>query len=192
MTWSPIPVRAQTFYGRQHVLYAVACRDDGMAALGAKTGGVHGNPRTGTWVWGPGGPLREVPAAFELFGGPRAVSASRLAAGPGGWLVAGARGRRGGVVVAGRRGFVLHEGVAELAGDGRGRTAAYDVTAVGRAGWWWGRCCRPADGPDAARVVLGRRPGVAADGPAGAFGRRRVGRAGGVARRRPGGSRSGG
>ncbi|MDW3849080.1 hypothetical protein NMK34_20945 [Micromonospora sp. BRA006-A] len=135
VTWSPIPVRAQTFYGRQHVLYAVACRDDGMAALGAKTGGVHGNPRTGTWVWGPGGPLREVPAAFELFGGPRAVSASRLAAGPGGWLVAGARADGAAVWSSpDAEGFVLHEGVAELAGDGRGRTAAYDVTAVG-SGW---------------------------------------------------------
>ncbi|MET9299996.1 hypothetical protein ABZX66_11790 [Micromonospora aurantiaca] len=135
VTWSPVPVRAQTFYGRQHVLYAVACRDDGMAALGAKTGGVHGNPRTGTWVWRPGGPLREVPAAFELFGGPRAVSASRLAAGPGGWLVAGARADGAAVWSSpDAEGFVLREGVAELAGDGRGRTAAYDVAAVG-SGW---------------------------------------------------------
>ncbi|MEU7713820.1 hypothetical protein AB0B03_17880 [Micromonospora chalcea] len=135
VTWSPIPVRAQTFYGRQHVLYAVACRGDGMAALGAKTGGVHGNPRTGTWVWRPGGPLREAPAAFELFGGPRAVSASRLAAGPGGWLVAGAR--VGGAAVwssPDAEGFVLREGVDELGSDGRGRTAAYDVAAVG-SGW---------------------------------------------------------
>ncbi|MFE2615341.1 hypothetical protein ACFXA2_17165 [Micromonospora chalcea] len=135
VTWLPIPVRAQTFYGRQHVLYAVACRGDGMAALGAKTGGVHGNPRTGTWVWRPGGPLREAPAAFELFGGPRAVSASRLAAGPGGWLVAGAR--VGGAAVwtsPDAEGFVLREGVDELRSDGRGRTAAYDVAAVG-SGW---------------------------------------------------------
>ncbi|MBU8856090.1 MULTISPECIES: hypothetical protein [unclassified Micromonospora] len=135
VTWAPIPVRAQTFYGRQHVLYAVACRDDGMAALGAKTGGVHGNPRTGTWVWRAGGPLREVPAAFESFGGPRAVSASRLAAGPGGWLVAGARADGAAVWSSpDAEGFVLREGVAELAGDGRGRTAAYDVAAVG-PGW---------------------------------------------------------
>lgn len=135
VTWAPIPVRGQTFYGRRHVLYAVACRDDGMAALGAKTGGVHGNPRTGTWVWRPGGPLREVPAAFELFGGPRAVSASRLAAGPGGWLIAGARADGAAVWSSpDAEGFVLREGVAELAGDGRGRTAAYDVTAAG-PGW---------------------------------------------------------
>ncbi|MEU9511276.1 hypothetical protein [Micromonospora sp. NPDC048169] len=135
VTWSPISVRGQTFYGRQHVLYAVACRADGMAALGAKTGGVHGNPRTGTWVWRPGGPLREVPAAFELFGGPRAVSASRLAAGSAGWLVAGARADGAAVWTSpDAEGFALRAGVAELAGDGRGRTAAYDVTAVG-PGW---------------------------------------------------------
>ncbi|MEU0080135.1 hypothetical protein ABZY58_19715 [Micromonospora tulbaghiae] len=135
VTWSAIPVRAQTFYGRGHVLYAVACRDDGMAALGAKTGGVHGNPRTGTWVWRPDGPLREVPAAFELFGGPRAVSASRLAAGPAGWLVAGTRADGAAVWTSpDAEGFVVREGVAELAGDDRGPTAAYDVAAVG-SGW---------------------------------------------------------
>ncbi|WNM37695.1 hypothetical protein RMN56_21365 [Micromonospora halotolerans] len=135
LSWSALPVRAQTFYGRQHVLYAVACRDDGMAALGAKTGGVHGNPRTGSWSWRPGGPLREVPAGFELFGGPRAVSAGRLAAGPGGWLIAGARTDGAAVWTSpDAGGFVVREGLPELAGDGRGRTAAYDAAAVG-SGW---------------------------------------------------------
>ncbi|MFI7214426.1 hypothetical protein [Micromonospora maritima] len=135
VSWSALPVRGQTFYGRQHVLYAVACRDDGMAALGAKTGGVHGNPRTGTWVWRPGGPVREVPAAFELFGGPRAVSAARLAAGPGGWLICGARVDGAAVWTSpDADGFTLHAGLPELAGDGRGRTAARDATALG-AGW---------------------------------------------------------
>ncbi|SCG48301.1 hypothetical protein [Micromonospora humi] len=135
VTWAALPMRPQTFYGRQHVLYAVACRDGGMAALGAKTGGVHGNPRTGSWVWRPGGPVREVPAAFELFGGPRAVSASRLAAGPGGWLIAGARTDGAAVWTSpDAGGFVVREGVAELAGDARGRTAASDAVALG-SGW---------------------------------------------------------
>ncbi|MFI9640020.1 hypothetical protein ACIG87_08120 [Micromonospora sp. NPDC051925] len=142
-SWSPVPIAARTFYGRQHVLYAAACapgpaggRGEGrVAALGAKNGGVHGNPRTGTWVRDDAGALREVPAAFELFGGPRAVSASRLAAGAGGWLIAG--GRVDGAAVwtspdAG--GFTLAEGLPELAGDARGRTAAYDVVAL-PAGW---------------------------------------------------------
>ncbi|MEO3779010.1 hypothetical protein ABGB16_19610 [Micromonospora sp. B11E3] len=134
-SWSALPVRGETFYGRQHVLYAAACRDGRVAALGAQVGGVHGNPRTGTWTQGPDGALREVPAAFELFGGPRAVSASRLAAGAGGWLIAGAR-VDGAAVWASpdASGFTLREGVPELAGDARGRTAAYGVVAVG-SGW---------------------------------------------------------
>ncbi|WMF04479.1 hypothetical protein [Micromonospora robiginosa] len=189
-TWSALPVRAQTFYGRQHVLYAVACRDGGMAALGAKNGGVHGNPRTGSWVWRPGGPLREVPAAFELFGGPRAVSASRLAAGPGGWLIAGARTDGAAVWTSpDAGGFEVREGVAELAGDGRGRTAAYDAAPLG-SGWlvvgsllpaggtaltplaWssadgrsWRRAALPADGGGAAERVVLRDGAPTAVGP---------------------------
>ncbi|MFI5832991.1 hypothetical protein ACIA5A_04855 [Micromonospora sp. NPDC051300] len=189
-TWSALPMRAQTFYGRQHVLYAVACRDDGMAALGAKTGGVHGNPRTGSWVWRPGGPVREVPAAFELFGGPRAVSASRLAAGPGGWLIAGARTDGAAVWTSpDAGGFEVREGVAELAGDARGRTAAYDAAALG-SGWlvvgsllpaggtaltplaWssadgrsWRRAALPADGGGAAERVVLRDGAPTAVGP---------------------------
>ncbi|MEU5939794.1 hypothetical protein ABZ807_11470 [Micromonospora sp. NPDC047548] len=133
--WASVPVDARTFYGRQHVLSAVACRDGRMAALGAKNGGVHGNPRTGTWVRGATGALREVPAAFELFGGPRAVAVNRLAAGPGGWLVVGARVAGAAVWTSpDADGFALVEGAAELAGDARGRTAAYDVVAAG-SGW---------------------------------------------------------
>ncbi|GAA2706427.1 hypothetical protein ACFY2R_21680 [Micromonospora olivasterospora] len=52
ISWSALPVRGETFYGRQHVLYAAACRDGRVAALGAQVGGVHGNPRTGTWARG--------------------------------------------------------------------------------------------------------------------------------------------
>ncbi|RGC67068.1 hypothetical protein C5N14_20570 [Micromonospora sp. MW-13] len=135
VSWSALPVRGESFYGRQHVLYAVACRDGRIAALGAKNGGVHGNPRTGTWVQRPDGSVREVPAGFELFGGQRAVAASRLAAGPGGWLIAGARVDGAAVWTSpDASGFVILEGVPELAGDGRGRTAAYDAVA-GPSGW---------------------------------------------------------
>lgn len=139
-TWLPVPVAASTFYGRQHVLYAAACAPGGtgggrVAALGAKNGGVHGNPRTGTWVRDGDGPLREVPAAFELFGGPRAVSVARLAAGAAGWLIAGARADGAAVWTSpDAGGFTLAEGLPELAGDARGRTAAYDAVAL-PAGW---------------------------------------------------------
>ncbi|MFI7645413.1 hypothetical protein ACIBTZ_04910 [Micromonospora sp. NPDC049460] len=134
--WSALPVAASSFYGRQHVLYAAACRDGRVAALGAKNGGVHGNPRTGTWAQAPDGALREVPAPFELYAGPRAVSVARLAAGPAGWLIAGARVDGAAVWTSpdGAR-FTIREGVPELAGDGRGRTVAYDAVAV-PSGWW--------------------------------------------------------
>ncbi|SCL69561.1 hypothetical protein GA0070606_5119 [Micromonospora citrea] len=136
VSWSALPVAASSFYGRQHVLYAVACREGRLAALGAKNGGVHGNPRTGTWALAPGGALREVPAPFELYAGPRAVSVARLAAGPAGWLIAGARVDGAAVWTSadGER-FAVREGVPELAGDGRGRTVAYDAVAV-PSGWW--------------------------------------------------------
>lgn len=135
-SWSALPVAASSFYGRQHVLYAAACRGDRLAALGAKNGGVHGNPRTGTWALEPGGALREVPAPFELYAGPRAVSVARLAAGPAGWLIAGARVDGAAVWTSTDGGrFTIREGVPELAGDGRGRTVAYDAVAV-PSGWW--------------------------------------------------------
>ncbi|GHJ06725.1 hypothetical protein TPA0907_10920 [Micromonospora humidisoli] len=134
-TWLPVPVAASTFYGRQHVLYAAACAAGRVAALGAKNGGVHGNPRTGTWVRDGDGPLREVPAAFELFGGPRAVSVARVAAGAQGWLIAGARADGAAVWTSpDAGGFTLAEGLPELAGDARGRTAAYDAVAL-PVGW---------------------------------------------------------
>ncbi|MEV0806752.1 hypothetical protein [Micromonospora sp. NPDC050200] len=145
-SWAPVPVDARTFYGRQHVLSAVACVDGRMAALGAKNGGVHGNPRTGTWVRGAVGALREVPAAFELFGGPRAVAVNRLAVGPGGWLIAGARVDGAAVWTSpDAEGFTLVAGAAELAGDARGRTAAYDVVARG-SGWLVVGALLPAGG----------------------------------------------
>ncbi|MCX4388437.1 hypothetical protein OG777_16050 [Micromonospora peucetia] len=136
VSWAALPVSPSSFYGRQHVLYAAACRDGRLAALGAKNGGAHGNPRTGTWSQSPGGELREAPAPFELYAGPRAVSVARLAAGPAGWLVAGARVDGAAVWTSpdGER-FTIREGAPELAGDGRGRTVAYDAVAA-PTGWW--------------------------------------------------------
>ena len=58
---------------------------------------MHGNPRTAAWAL-VGGTFRELPAPFELFGGPAALSVERLTGGPAGWLVCG------GWVTAGRGG----------------------------------------------------------------------------------------
>lgn len=66
-----------------------------------------------------------MPAASELYAGPRAVSVSRLAAGLAGWLIAGARVDGAAVWTSGDgERFTIREGVPELAGDGRGRTVA--------------------------------------------------------------------
>ena len=117
--WSPVPLAPVSYYGPHHVLYAAGCRAGRLAALGAAPGGAHGNPRTASWYQRPDGTLAEVQAAFELYGGPDAISVARLAgttataapagpsgaagptgqAGPGDWVIAGswaaASGRAG-------------------------------------------------------------------------------------------------
>jgi hypothetical protein len=89
--WRPVPVQPKSVYGPQHLLSAVACRGDTVVAIGSAPGGAHGNLRTNTWIGTGSGPLTEVPAAFELFGGPQQIGVGQLAAGPTGWLIGGAR-----------------------------------------------------------------------------------------------------
>ncbi|WP_309227215.1 hypothetical protein [Micromonospora thermarum] len=135
VTFTPLTLVPSSFSGEQHVLSAVACRGSRVAAVGSKGGGVHGNPRVGTWAQGPDGALREVLAPFEQFGGPRAVRVGRLVAGPRGWLVVGSRVAGAAVWISpDSSAFTLVEGAPELAGDGRGRTAADDAVAV-PSGW---------------------------------------------------------
>ncbi|MGN9775719.1 hypothetical protein ACTMS0_08065 [Micromonospora sp. H33] len=195
VTFAPLTLVPSSFSGEQHVLSAVACRGSRVAAVGSKSGGVHGNPRVGTWAQGPDGALREVPAPFEQFGGPRAVSVGRIVAGPEGWLVVGSRVAGAAVWISpDSSAFTLVEGVPELAGDARGRTVAADAVAV-PSGWlvvgsllaaggprplaWMsadGRAWRRAElpgGPDgsgAAQRVVATAGGPVAVGPAGAVG----------------------
>ncbi|MEU6021402.1 hypothetical protein [Micromonospora sp. NPDC047134] len=133
--WSPVRLVSSSVYGARHLLYAVACREARLVALGAASGGAHGNPRVASWLLHPDGVLRETAAGFELFGGPRAVSVSRVAVGPLGWLLVGARVTGAAVWSSpdGER-FAVHEGLPELASDDRGRTVAYDAVAV-PSGW---------------------------------------------------------
>ncbi|WP_222864361.1 hypothetical protein [Micromonospora sp. WP24] len=158
--WSVSRLVPSTFYGRQHLLYAAACRDGRLAALGTASGGVHGNPRIGSWVEGADGVVREVAAPFERFGGPRAVSAARLVAGPSGWLIVGSR-VDGAAVWASTDGreFTLRAGLPELAGDGRGRTAAYDGLATG-SGWLVVGAVLPAGGTGLAPLAWTSRDGL--------------------------------
>lgn len=125
--WASMRVEAQTFYGRQNVLSSVACRQGRMAALGAKSGGAHGNPRTSSWREMPNGVLGEVTAPFELFGGPQAVNVARMDAGDLGWLISGNRFKGAAVWVSqDAQTFRLVEGAPELASDRHGQTWAFD------------------------------------------------------------------
>ncbi|MGK5741810.1 hypothetical protein [Micromonospora sp. URMC 103] len=133
--WRSVPIRADSFYGRQNVLYAVGCRDGVAAAIGAKTGGAHGYPRVSTWQQRPDGGLVEVQAPFETYGGPTAVNVSRLSGGPGGWLIVGNRSSGAASWVSRDAGeFTLVEGAPGLASDASGVTWAFDAVAVPE-GW---------------------------------------------------------
>ncbi|GIJ77426.1 hypothetical protein SAMN05443287_112125 [Micromonospora phaseoli] len=133
--WTPVPVVADSYYGRRSVLFSVACRDGVVAAVGGKVGGAHGNPRVSTWWQRGDGTLVEVAASFETYGGPKAVNVSRLAAGPGGWLIVGNRSSGAAAWVSPDAAeFTLIEGAPELASDDRGVTWAFDAVA-GPSGW---------------------------------------------------------
>ncbi|WP_144420377.1 hypothetical protein [Micromonospora haikouensis] len=133
--WSPLRLTPRTAYGAENVLTAVGCRDGRLAAVGAKSGGVHGNPRISTWRQLTDGSVVEVPAEFEVFGGPDAVNVGRIAGGPAGWVIAGNRGTGAAAWSSADAGeFRLVSGVPELASDAAGRTWAADVTATA-SGW---------------------------------------------------------
>ncbi|MFC3500351.1 hypothetical protein ACFOOK_05130 [Micromonospora krabiensis] len=135
LAWRGVPVRADSFYGRQNVLYAVGCRAGVAAVIGAKVGGAHGYPRISTWRQAPDGGLVEVQAPFETFGGPKAVNVSRLAGGPGGWLITGNRSSGAAAwVSADAAEFALVEGAPQLASDAAGVSWAFDAVA-GPEGW---------------------------------------------------------
>ncbi|WP_326556881.1 hypothetical protein [Micromonospora sp. NBC_01796] len=132
LTWSSVELTAKTYYGRQNVLSVVACRDGRVAAIGAKSGGAHANPRVSTWRQNPDGTLTEVIAPFELYGGPQAVNVARVVAGPAGWMIVG--NRMSGAAAwtsADAARFEIVEAAPELASDARGETWAFDVLPLG-------------------------------------------------------------
>lgn len=134
-TWAPVPLTPKTYYGRQNILYAAACRDGRVAVIGAKTGGAHAYPRTSTWTQRPDGSLVEVIAAFTLYGGSSAVNVARIAGGPRGWMIAGNRTSGAAVwVSADSTDFRILEDAPELASDDRGESWAFDVSAS-PGGW---------------------------------------------------------
>ncbi|MEV4121007.1 hypothetical protein [Micromonospora sp. NPDC049645] len=146
--WTPLLSRPSSYYGERAILYAVGCHEGRIAVIGARAGGAHGNPRVRTWRQDADGGLREVSAEFELYGGPEAVSASRIAGGAGGWLIAGAR--TGGAAVwrsPDASGFELVDRAAQLASEAGLTTLATDAVAVPE-GWLVGGGGRPAGRAD--------------------------------------------
>lgn len=134
-SWTALRPLSRSPYGEENVLTAAACRDGRLAAVGAKSGGVHGNPRISTWRQGADGSLVEVPAEFEVFGGPDAVNVGRIAAGPRGWLIAGNRATGAAAWVSGAgTDFRLVSAVPGLAADAAGRPWAADAAAI-PSGW---------------------------------------------------------
>ncbi|WP_146228057.1 hypothetical protein [Micromonospora sp. S4605] len=134
-SWTSLPIVADSFYGKQNVLYSVGCRDGVAAVVGAKVGGAHGYPRVSTWRQRDDGALVEVAASFETYGGPKAINVARLAGGPAGWLIVGNRSSGAAAWVSpDAADFVLIEGAPELASDARGVSWAFDAVA-GPGGW---------------------------------------------------------
>ena len=132
--WRAIPTAPVQFWAGQAVLSTVACRDGRIAAIGAKPGGAHGNPRTITWRQRADGTLVDVQAPFELYGGPSAVSVNRIAAGPDGWMIAGTRRSGAAVWVSpDSTDFRLVDDDPELSSDGEHRTTALDAVHDGTA-----------------------------------------------------------
>ncbi|MGY0007631.1 hypothetical protein, partial [Micromonospora sp. I033] len=160
-TWRPLRAVPRSPYGVENVLTAVGCRDGRLAAVGGKSGGVHGNPRISTWRQVADGSLVEVPAEFELFGGADAVNTGRIAGGPRGWLVSGNRATGAAAWVSpDGADFRLVSGVPGLATDASGRPWAADGVAA-PSGWLMVGSVLPSGRTGSAAVVWNSADGVA-------------------------------
>jgi hypothetical protein len=113
---APLP---GSYYGPRSVLSAIACARGRIAAVGARSGGAHGNPRVSTWYQRPDGALAEAPATFETYGGGTAVDVGRISGGPAGFLIAGNRTSGAAAwLSADGTAFRLFENAPGLAGPG--------------------------------------------------------------------------
>jgi hypothetical protein len=133
-TWRHVRLHpGADYYAERAILTSVACSHGHIAALGAKPGGAHGNPRVETWRQQSDGSLAAVQAPFEQYGGQDAVSVNRLSGGAGGFLVTGTR-VSGAAVWSSSDGnrFTIHERAPGLADTSAATTQALDAV-------WWGR-----------------------------------------------------
>jgi hypothetical protein len=162
--WRSVPTRPESAYGPHHLLSAVACRGDTVVAVGSAAGGVHGNPRTNTWIGTGSGPLTEIPAAFELFGGPRQIGVGQLAAGTTGWVIGGARtdanGEAGAAVWFASDGasFQLVDDDPALESDAHAETVLTGVAPVPAGGFVAVGSAIPAGDPATRQPLAWRSP----------------------------------
>jgi hypothetical protein len=89
-TWTSVPVDARTYWGRRAILNSIACSRGRIAAVGARSGGAHGNPRVTTF-WMDGRTVVDVRAVFTQYGGVSATNVGPIAGAPTGWLITGNR-----------------------------------------------------------------------------------------------------
>ena len=131
-SWTSVDVRARTYWGRRAIINSVACSRDRLAAVGARSGGAHGNPRVTTFRVDERGRLVDVSAVFTQYGGVSATNVGPIAGGPSGWLIAGNRISGPGVwFTDDPRGFTRVEGEPGLTGDG-------DLGSLAQGAGWAG------------------------------------------------------
>ncbi len=88
--WTAMEMTATTYWGRRSILSTVACAQDRVVAVGARSGGAHGNPRVTTFFEKDGG-LDDQRAPMNLYGGATATNVGPIAGGDPGWLITGNR-----------------------------------------------------------------------------------------------------
>ncbi|HEY3008940.1 MAG TPA: hypothetical protein VGJ63_12890 [Micromonosporaceae bacterium] len=133
--WRTLRLTPRTPYGEVAILYAAGCRVGQLAAIGAQSGGAHGNPRVTQWYLLADGILDEVPAGLDLYGGSEAVNVGRIVGGPAGWLIVGNRVFGGAAWTSTDATAFRPVGrVPGLASDGGLTTLAVDAAAY-RGGW---------------------------------------------------------
>ena len=91
-TWTGVRLAPVSFYGEQSTIFTVACHGVDAVAVGAASGGAHGNPRTSTWRSRSDGSWLEHEPAFTQFGGQDSVGVGTAAASlgsPDAWAIVG-------------------------------------------------------------------------------------------------------
>lgn len=148
-SFEAVDVKTTTYWGKRAIINSIACSADRIAAVGARSGGAHGNPRVTSFRLAPDGRLVDVPALFTQYGGVSATNVGPISGGDAGWLIAGNRLSGPGVwVTDDPRGFTLVEAEPGLTDDG-------DLESLAQAGAW--------DGSGWVLVGAGARQGAQLD-----------------------------